>query len=201
MFKAVLWIRIRIGIHLAVLDPVPYWECGSWSGSRRTEIDQNLQLDLVSCLSKRLLYLRRHVFLTYYLLLVSLFSCKNSTFCYWLGSGFSWTALVCCPRSGSALRWKAGSGSALKPMLIHNTGFKPRSVVYAVLIGLVASCHSFLFYFILSEHTYTILHYSRTTFWLLMFEQWRNWKASETFDRIWIRVLKNLPICRIRVRN
>jgi hypothetical protein len=34
------------------------------------EIDQNLQIHLVSCLSRRLLYLRRDAFLTYYLLKV-----------------------------------------------------------------------------------------------------------------------------------
>jgi hypothetical protein len=39
------WIRI----HLAVLDPYPdpYWEWGS--GSLSMEIDQNLQINLVSC--------------------------------------------------------------------------------------------------------------------------------------------------------
>jgi hypothetical protein len=40
---AVLWIRIRI--HLAVLYPDPYWGCGS--GSKRMEIDQNLQINLL----------------------------------------------------------------------------------------------------------------------------------------------------------
>jgi hypothetical protein len=41
-------------VHLAVLDPDPYWECGS--GSRGMEID------CIYCISKRHLYLRRHVF-------------------------------------------------------------------------------------------------------------------------------------------
>ncbi len=77
MWQSVLGIRI----HLAVLDPDPYW------GSREAdpEIDQDLQVILVSCLSKRLLYLRRYryvfgliTYLTAYLLY---FSCKNSTFC------------------------------------------------------------------------------------------------------------------------
>jgi hypothetical protein len=36
---------------LAVLDPDPYWECGP--GSRSTEIDQNLQINLVSSLIKK----------------------------------------------------------------------------------------------------------------------------------------------------
>jgi len=53
-----LWIRIRID--LAVLDPDPYWECGS--GSRSMDIDKDLPIHLVSFLSKRLLYLRRQVF-------------------------------------------------------------------------------------------------------------------------------------------
>ncbi len=43
------------------LDADPYWECGS--GSRSMEIDQNEQINLVSCLSYRLFYLRR-MFLT-----------------------------------------------------------------------------------------------------------------------------------------
>jgi hypothetical protein len=49
------WIRI----HFAVMDPYPdpYWECGSGSGSSSMETDQNLQLNLVFCLSKRLLFL------------------------------------------------------------------------------------------------------------------------------------------------
>jgi hypothetical protein len=49
----VLWIRIRID--LAVLDPNPdpYWECESGTGSRRMEINQNYQINLVSCLSRR----------------------------------------------------------------------------------------------------------------------------------------------------
>jgi hypothetical protein len=50
------WIRI----YLAVMDPDPYWECGS--GSWSMEICQNLQINLVFCLSKRLLYLRMYVF-------------------------------------------------------------------------------------------------------------------------------------------
>ncbi len=36
--KAVLWIRIRI--NLAVLDPDPYWECGS--GYKSMKIDQQI---------------------------------------------------------------------------------------------------------------------------------------------------------------
>jgi hypothetical protein len=60
-FNIVLWIWIRID--LAVPDLYPYWECGSGSGSM--EFDQ---INLVSCLSKRLLYLRRYgLFLTYYI--------------------------------------------------------------------------------------------------------------------------------------
>jgi hypothetical protein len=47
-------------IHMDVLGPDPYWEYVS--GSRSMEIDQNLQINLVSCLSKRLSYLRRYVF-------------------------------------------------------------------------------------------------------------------------------------------
>ncbi len=53
------WIRI----HLAILNPDPYWEWGSGSGSRSMKIGQNFQINLASCLSKRLLYLRSYVFL------------------------------------------------------------------------------------------------------------------------------------------
>jgi hypothetical protein len=124
----VLWIRIRI--HLAVLDPDSYWECGS--GSRSMKYDQNLLINLVSCLSKRLLYLRKEVIRpklkspTF-----SKFSCKNLTLCNLcyiksdqeldpVSHGSTWFWL---PESGSesALRKKTGSGSALKSMLIHNT--------------------------------------------------------------------------------
>jgi hypothetical protein len=52
------WVRI----HLAILDPDPYWECGSGSGTRSMEIGQYLQINLVFCLSKRFLYLRWYVF-------------------------------------------------------------------------------------------------------------------------------------------
>ncbi len=87
-----LWIRIWIHLDphsfdFLYPDPDPYWECGSGSG--RMEIDQNLQIKLVFCLSKRLLYLRMYVFLTNDLLSVY-FSSKNSTFCHlkvWPGSG------------------------------------------------------------------------------------------------------------------
>jgi hypothetical protein len=51
----VLWIRIRtawIHIHLGVLDPDPYWECGSIS--RSMEIDQSLQINLISYILRRL---------------------------------------------------------------------------------------------------------------------------------------------------
>ncbi len=44
-----------ICIHLAVPDPDPYWKC--WSGSGSMETDKNLQINLVSYLSKRLLCL------------------------------------------------------------------------------------------------------------------------------------------------
>jgi hypothetical protein len=40
--SAVKWIHIRIRIGLDVLDPDPYWECRSGSGSRSTEIDKIL---------------------------------------------------------------------------------------------------------------------------------------------------------------
>jgi hypothetical protein len=53
-----------------------YWECGS--GSSSVEIYQNYLTNIVSCLSKKLLYLRWYV-LTFSLLSVY-FSCKNSTF-------------------------------------------------------------------------------------------------------------------------
>jgi hypothetical protein len=58
--QAVLWIRIHLD--LAVLDPDPYWECVPGSGSRSKEIDQNLQINLVFCLSKMLFYLRLYIF-------------------------------------------------------------------------------------------------------------------------------------------
>jgi hypothetical protein len=38
----VSWILIRIGY--SVLDPDPYWECGSGSGSRSMEIGQRVNL-------------------------------------------------------------------------------------------------------------------------------------------------------------
>ncbi len=44
------------GIDLALLDPYPYWDCGS--GSRSKEIDQ---INLISILSQRLLFLRMYV--------------------------------------------------------------------------------------------------------------------------------------------
>ncbi len=61
---SVFWIRILIRIHLEVMDPDldPYWECGSGSGSSSIENYQNNQINMISCLSKRLLYLRRYVF-------------------------------------------------------------------------------------------------------------------------------------------
>ncbi len=66
---SVLWIQIRI--HLDVLDPDPYWECGSGSGSRSMEIDQNLLIDLVSAFQKGFFTFVGTVpvcFLAYYLL-------------------------------------------------------------------------------------------------------------------------------------
>ena len=72
------WIRID----LAPLDPDPepyrYWECGS--GSRSKEINQNKQVNLISSLSKKLLYQRRYVLRPITLLKVY-FLCKNFTFC------------------------------------------------------------------------------------------------------------------------
>jgi hypothetical protein len=63
---SVLWIRIRI--NLALLVPDPYWECGSRSRNRKMEIDQNLQINLVSCLLKQT-FVPSHVsFLTQHLL-------------------------------------------------------------------------------------------------------------------------------------
>jgi hypothetical protein len=44
-----------VGIDIAVLDPDSDWECGSRSRSSM-EIDQNLQINLIFSLSKRLLY-------------------------------------------------------------------------------------------------------------------------------------------------
>jgi hypothetical protein len=71
------WIRI----HSTFLDPNSYWEWGS--GPRNIEIDQNLLINLVFCLSKRLLYLCMYVFLTYDTYL-AYFACKNSIFCDFL---------------------------------------------------------------------------------------------------------------------
>jgi hypothetical protein len=51
--NALLWIGIRIDFALLDLDPDPYWECESVFGSRNKEIDQNLQMSLIYCLSKR----------------------------------------------------------------------------------------------------------------------------------------------------
>ncbi len=41
------------------MDQDPYWECGSGSSSKK--IDRNNRVNLISCLSKRLLYLRKNV--------------------------------------------------------------------------------------------------------------------------------------------
>jgi hypothetical protein len=41
---------LLIRIHLTVMDPDPYWECGS--GSRSMKIDQNLQFNLVPASKK-----------------------------------------------------------------------------------------------------------------------------------------------------
>ncbi len=96
------------GFDLALLDsdPYPYWECGS--GSRRKEIDQNIQINLISSLSKRLLYLSRCILwpITYFTNCKVYFSCQYSTF----SDGKVW------PRSGSALVWLPGSrsGAALR---------------------------------------------------------------------------------------
>ncbi len=71
-------LRIRIPVHLAVLDPDPYQENGF--GSRIMEIDQNLQITQVFSFSKRLLFLRRYVFdLLSTVLFTVYFSVKNST--------------------------------------------------------------------------------------------------------------------------
>ncbi len=84
-YPAISWhdpcpvLLIRIRIHLAVLDQDPYCECGS--GSRSMEIDRNLQIDLVSCLSKQLLYLRRYRMFFDLLPTLSIFFMKKSTFC------------------------------------------------------------------------------------------------------------------------
>jgi hypothetical protein len=93
------------------------------------EIYQNQYL--VSCFSKGLLYLHRGMFadlltnhLTFsFLVKIQLFITlklyqdpdPHGSLIVWL-PGFG---------SGSALRSKAGSGSALKPMLIHKTGLTP----------------------------------------------------------------------------
>ncbi len=51
-----LWIRSPMDpLQLVDLDPDPYWQSGP--GSSSWESDQNLQINLVSCLTKRLLYL------------------------------------------------------------------------------------------------------------------------------------------------
>ncbi len=55
---------------LGVLDPDLYWEFGS--GSRSVEIDQNEQINLVSCLSKRYLLRYGYVFCFDYFLFPSL---------------------------------------------------------------------------------------------------------------------------------
>jgi hypothetical protein len=73
-------------------DPNPYWECGS--GSRTMKIYQNLQINLVFCLSKRLLYLRMYVFrlITYFM---NIFHVKIQLFC----------DFKVCPGSGSGSAW------------------------------------------------------------------------------------------------
>jgi hypothetical protein len=54
-----LVLRMRIRIDLALLDLDLYRKCGS--GSRSKIICQNLQINLISSRSKRLLYLRKYV--------------------------------------------------------------------------------------------------------------------------------------------
>jgi hypothetical protein len=56
------WIRIV----LALLDPDPYGECGSGSGSK--EIDQNQQINLIPSRSKRLPTVPTHAGMIYDLL-------------------------------------------------------------------------------------------------------------------------------------
>jgi hypothetical protein len=73
--KPVLWIRIRMDSHSfgCILDPDPYRECRS--GSSSMEIDQNFQIDLLYCLSKRYFYFVGMLFE------YGIFSCKNSNLC------------------------------------------------------------------------------------------------------------------------
>jgi hypothetical protein len=55
LFPPVLWIRIRILLDPHSFDCLgsdPYWECRS--GSRSSETDQHLQINLVFCPLKRL---------------------------------------------------------------------------------------------------------------------------------------------------
>ncbi len=114
-------------LDLAVLDPdpVPYWECGFRSGSRRIESVQKQQMNLVSCFSKGFctfvdMFLDQW---TRYRTLLFL-SCKNYLFCdfkVWPGSG-SASGSVCC--LDPDLHWDKNNWLRIRiePMRIHNTG-------------------------------------------------------------------------------
>ncbi len=77
------------------------------------ETDKSQQINLVSCLSKRPLYLRRFVLDLLPTLIIFFMQQFN----------FLWLFKV-RPGPGSALVRLPGSGSALKPMRMHNTGEK-----------------------------------------------------------------------------
>ncbi len=116
------------GSALALLNPDPYWECGSWSWSIQEQVNwPKLTINLISSLSKR-----QVCFTTYYLHSVRyryIFSYQNPTFCdckVWPESGSAWIRiclLVWLPGSGSALKWKDESGNQYRSTtLLKRTG-------------------------------------------------------------------------------
>ncbi len=110
-------------VKTSVVDPDPYWECGS--GSSSMEIDKNLKINLVSFLSNNHLYLRWYVFgpIAYFKYILHV---KNQPFVtlkpdqdphpdpHWFRF---WIRII-------RIEIKSWVGSSLKPMRIHNTARK-----------------------------------------------------------------------------
>ncbi len=114
-------------IHLDVLDPDPYWECGSGS----MEIDQNLQINLVFCLSKRLLCL--HFICMFIDLLpnlsIHIFHVKMQLFVIQKSDQDQDS-----DPPGSAMVWIPGSGSALCKKLDPDPHLNPQHCKKALIL-------------------------------------------------------------------
>jgi hypothetical protein len=113
---------------LALLDLDPYCECRS--GYRRKEIDQKLQLNLISSHPKWLLFLRRYVLslktyrITY--VIKHIFHVKIQVFVtakFFLGSGSVWLCIGLALWIRIRIEVKLESGSALKLTRIRNTAW------------------------------------------------------------------------------